>query len=281
MQYLVARRSTSSKAFRVMGCGLTLLTLMWIGGCGGKSKRPAPSAPTPSAPPPPATQPRPQTRPAVAPRGTLYERMGGESAVRAVVNDFVSRAAADPAVNFTRQGHANAWQPTPQNMERLKQRLVEFIATTAGGPMQYRGNDMVTAHRGMAITNVEFDALAGHLRAALEVNDVPRREREELLKAAATLRSAVVEVADAPPPQTTPGDGDTGATDTAPTPDAPPEATPDPAAPGETPPEQAPAPGTTTSETESPPQPGSPSPEGAAPEPEERQDAPSPAEPRH
>ena len=157
---------------------------------------------------------RPPIRPPASRRGTLYERMGGEAVVRAVVEDFVSRVATDPTVKFTRQGQPTAWEATPDNVERLKQRLVEFVTTIAGGPLQYRGADMVTAHRGMAITNPEFDALAGHLRAALEANGVSRRERDELLSAVGSMRGAVVEVADAPP-ATAPVPDDPAPTDAA------------------------------------------------------------------
>jgi len=138
----------------------------------------------------------------VARTGTLYERLGGAEGVRKVVDDFVARAATDPAVNFARKGHANAWQASPERVERLKQRLVEYVATLAGGPSeyQYRGEDMVTAHRGMGISNEEFDALAKDLRAALESNNVPEREREELLDAVASTRHAIVQAPDASTP---------------------------------------------------------------------------------
>lgn len=139
----------------------------------------------------------------------LYDRLGGENVVRAVVEDFVARAAADPAVNFTRAGTANAWEATPANLDRLKQRLVEFVVTVAGGPIQYQGKDMVTAHKGMAIRGGEFDALAAHVGAALETNNVPRREREELMEIFAGARGAIVEVADAPSVETPPPDAPT------------------------------------------------------------------------
>jgi hemoglobin len=178
-------------------------------GCAGKNGRTEQAAPgskalaTRSAP-----TTRQQTRPSAARTGTLFERLGGEAGIRMVVDTFVTRAAADPAVNFTRRGHDNEWQATPQNVQRLKQRLAEFIATTAGAPnrYEYKGRDLVTAHKGMAISNAEFDALAGHLRAALEANDVPRREREELLDAVASTRSAVVEVPDQSPTAALPQD---------------------------------------------------------------------------
>jgi hemoglobin len=178
------------------------LATPWAG-CAGKSDQPRDPRSSRSTPGEQRDAPhRPQTRPAAARTGSLFDRLGGEKAVRKVVDDFVSRAAADPAVNFTRQGHATTWEATPQNVEQLKQRLVEFISTTAGGPttFQYRGKDMVTAHRGMGISNAEFDALAGHLKAALEANDVPRRESEELLNAVGSTRGAIVEAAEQPAP---------------------------------------------------------------------------------
>lgn len=179
------------------------LLVPWFvcGGCAGKNNSTQPHSSRSTQPPADAPH-RPQTRPAVARSGTLFDRLGGEVVVRKVVDDFVTRASADPAVNFTRQGHATVWEASPQNVERLKQRLVEFISTTAGGPaqVQYRGRDMVSAHRGMGISNAEFDALAGHLKAALEANDLPRRESEELLNAVASTRGAIVEAAEQPAP---------------------------------------------------------------------------------
>src|SRR5690242_2085649 len=60
--------------------------------------------------------------------GSLYDRLGGEPAIIAVVDDFVTRAAADPRVNLTREGHANHWDPTPENVDKLKDHVAQFIA---------------------------------------------------------------------------------------------------------------------------------------------------------
>src|SRR5689334_3265184 len=62
---------------------------------------------------------------------TLYARLGGEPAITAVIHDFVGRAAADPKVNFTRKGHQNQWDPTPENVAMLEKRLVQFVAHAA------------------------------------------------------------------------------------------------------------------------------------------------------
>src|SRR5262245_22064634 len=42
---------------------------------------------------------------------SLYERLGGEDAIKAVVDDVVARAAEDPKVNFTRKGTPKEFKP--------------------------------------------------------------------------------------------------------------------------------------------------------------------------
>lgn len=123
----------------------------------------------------------------------LYVRLGGEPALTAVVDDFVTRAAANPAVNFTRKGTPAPWDPTPANVARLKQGLVDFIGQATGGPQKYTGPDMKTLHKGMMITTAEFDALAGDLVATLNKFKVPAAEQAELMKAVGSTRSDIVE----------------------------------------------------------------------------------------
>lgn len=135
---------------------------------------------------------RPATLPVVADTRPLFERLGGAATVTRVVDDFVALASADPKVNFTRAGQPTAWEPTPTKVALLKKRLVEFIATATGGDLSYNGTDMVTAHRGMNISDAEFDALAADLKSALEKHAVPAREQAELMAVVNRTRSAIV-----------------------------------------------------------------------------------------
>jgi hemoglobin len=141
---------------------------------------------------PAGASPRRAAKPA-APESTLYDRLGGEKTIAAIVDEFVARAAADRAVNFARAGTARAWDATPQNVARLKARLVEFLGTATGGPQKYHGQDMVTAHKGMEITAAQFDAAAADFRAALEKLRIPAPEQEDLLDLVAATRDAIVE----------------------------------------------------------------------------------------
>ena len=62
-----------------------------------------------------------------------------------------------------------------------------------GGPQKYDGGTMKEIHEGMAITQAQFDAAAGHLKAALEKNKVARKESDEIMAIAGTVAKDIVE----------------------------------------------------------------------------------------
>jgi hemoglobin len=127
------------------------------------------------------------------PSRSLYLRLGGESAITAVVDDFVGRAAADPKVNFTRKGTPHEWTPSAGNVALLKKHLVQFISMATGGPSIYEGRAMKPVHSGMGITESEFGALAADLTASLDKFKVPGKEKEELISIVASTKKDIVE----------------------------------------------------------------------------------------
>lgn len=121
---------------------------------------------------------------------SLYDRVGGEEAIRAVVNDFVAAAAPDPKVDFTRGG---TWQASDAAVTTLKDHLVAMLGSAFGGPQKYTGRSMKEAHKGMGITTAQFEALAGHLKATLEKHKVPEAEIGEIMAIAASTASDIIE----------------------------------------------------------------------------------------
>lgn len=140
---------------------------------------------------------------AEAAKKSLYDRLGGAEGIRAIVDDFVVRAVADPRVNwerkgvrtggFLRIGRRNAeWQANDQNSTRLKKHLAQFLSLATGGPSQYDGRDIKDVHKGMRITNAEFDAAVGDLKATLDKLQVSTAEQKELLAIVESTRLQVV-----------------------------------------------------------------------------------------
>ena len=118
---------------------------------------------------------------------SLYERLGGYDAIRAVVNDLLPRLQADATL-------ARFWQNrSVDGIEREKQLLVDFLCAQAGGPMYYTGRDMVLSHRGMKISERDWTAFIGHLNATLDVFNLPPAERTDVVNFIQSTRTEIVE----------------------------------------------------------------------------------------
>jgi hemoglobin len=118
---------------------------------------------------------------------TLWQRLGGADKVKAVVHEFVTIAATDPKVDFTRGGKYKV------NVNQVEKGLVDFISQATGGPSTYTGKNMKDLHKGMHITNQEFDASAADLVKALKRNNVDPAAAQDLLNIVDTTRNQIVE----------------------------------------------------------------------------------------
>jgi hemoglobin len=125
---------------------------------------------------------------AVAKDKSLYDRLGGKTAITAVVDEFVSRVAADDRINHYFKGTAS----DPARLASFKGKLVDQICQATGGPCQYTGKDMKAAHAGMGISDADFNALVEDLSAALDKFKVGAKEKGELLGALGSMKADVV-----------------------------------------------------------------------------------------
>jgi hemoglobin len=116
---------------------------------------------------------------------TIFEAIGGDAALAAVVDDFYDRVLADPALAPFFAG---------TNMARLKGRQAEFFAAALGGPVPYSGVSIRDAHRGRGITQHHFDLVAGHLVTALTAAGVPDATVAEIAGAITPLAREIVSV---------------------------------------------------------------------------------------
>jgi hemoglobin len=102
---------------------------------------------------------------------TLYERLGGLDAIRAVADSFVARAGGDGRIN-AKFGRTD--------IPHLKKNFVDQLCEATGGPCTYTGRSMPEAHDGMRVTAGEFDAFIQDLEGVLDGFNVPKTEHQEL-----------------------------------------------------------------------------------------------------
>lgn len=114
---------------------------------------------------------------------SIYDAIGGEPALVAVVDDFYERVLGDPELAEFFAG---------ANMTKLKGRQVEFFSVALGGPHTYSGATMRQVHQGRGIAQKHFDLVAGHLVAALGAVGVPDEIIDQIIGLIAPLARDIV-----------------------------------------------------------------------------------------
>ena len=118
---------------------------------------------------------------------TLYDRLGGYDAISAVVDVFLQRVWDDPVVGRFFVGMGT------DTRNQLRQKNKNFLCFNTGGPCQKINRPLDLTHKGLGITNQEFDIVVNHLAATLKDFKVPDREYEEVMAKVGNLRSYIVE----------------------------------------------------------------------------------------
>ena len=117
---------------------------------------------------------------------TLYQRLGGREKIKLIVDDFVATMAADPRVDSRFKGLDAA------RIGKLQTNLADQICDATGGPCAYLGQDMKTVHKGMGITEAEWNATVEDLVKSLNKFKVGAKEQEELLAALGGMKKDIV-----------------------------------------------------------------------------------------
>ena len=135
----------------------------------------------------PKNSPTTTTVNVVQDKKSLYARLGGYDAIALVVDDFITRLATDKRFEKFFTGFSD------DSKKRLRQHILDQFCAAAGGPCVYTGRDMRTSHKGLGISEADWDAAAKHLVAALDKYKVPDAEKNELLAFVVSQKKDIVE----------------------------------------------------------------------------------------
>lgn len=93
---------------------------------------------------------------------SLYMDLGGAPAVEMALDRFYSRVMEDPRVSRYFDGIP---------IDRLKEKQRAFLAMVFGGPNEYEGRDLRSAHSRPRLRGLDedgFEVFMGHFQATLE-----------------------------------------------------------------------------------------------------------------
>jgi hemoglobin len=114
---------------------------------------------------------------------SLYERLGEEQGIRAAVDQFYDRVTGDPELKPYFEGI---------DMGRLRGHQAKLLIQVTGGPVQYDGRDLATAHAGLEITGPDFDRVVAHLVDTLENLGVAQEDIGQVGAALTAHRDEIV-----------------------------------------------------------------------------------------
>ncbi|MBS1708816.1 MAG: group 1 truncated hemoglobin [Armatimonadetes bacterium] len=115
---------------------------------------------------------------------SLYEKLGGEAAVDAAVDNFYRRVLKDDRICHYFDGI---------DMERQAAKQKSFLTMAFGGPNNYTARDMKEAHAHLdGLNDTHFDAVVENLGATLKDMGVADELIAEVAAVAETTRDAVL-----------------------------------------------------------------------------------------
>lgn len=118
---------------------------------------------------------------------SLYKRLGGYDALAAVADDWLGRLMKDERLSQFFKGVSE------DSQKRIRQLALDQLCAATGGPCVYIGRDMKTVHKGLGITEADWDMAVKHLVASLDKFKVGKAEKDDLLKALGGLKADIVD----------------------------------------------------------------------------------------
>ncbi|MDP2742159.1 MAG: group 1 truncated hemoglobin [Hydrogenophaga sp.] len=117
---------------------------------------------------------------------TLYDRLGRREGITRITRELMKNHLANPLVK-------TRYENSP-DLERVETRVIEFFCAGAGGPETYSGQDMLTTHKGMNVSEQEFITVIDDAMDALEKCGVEPATRNEVLAILWSLKGEVIRV---------------------------------------------------------------------------------------
>ncbi|HEX4271722.1 MAG TPA: group 1 truncated hemoglobin [Rhizomicrobium sp.] len=121
--------------------------------------------------------------PAFSADDTLYQDLGGKPGMDKLVDASVDLYLADPRIKDIF---------SESNIDRIRAELKDQFCMIADGPCRYTGHSMEATHKGLHLTNANFNALVEDLQSAMDACNIPFATQNRFLARLAPMQHQVV-----------------------------------------------------------------------------------------
>ena len=120
---------------------------------------------------------------------SLYERLGAADGLEKIVRDTIALHHDNPDI-------AHYFADVDDDV--LAGHVIAFFAAGTGGPVNYQGRDMTTAHASIAMSDADYDSAVADVMKSVKANGVDAASAAEVAAILESLRPAVAVVLRAP-----------------------------------------------------------------------------------
>jgi hemoglobin len=119
---------------------------------------------------------------------TLFERLGGTSGITAIVDDVIEAHMCNPAINV----RFIPYKEMPERLSKIRQHTIDFFSAGSGGPVEYKGRDMPTTHKGMNISAAEYMHVTDDIMGVLEKHYIDDETKKDVLAILWSLKETIM-----------------------------------------------------------------------------------------
>ena len=116
-------------------------------------------------------------------KASLYERLGAMDGIESIVSDTIALHLENKEISHYFDG---------VDLDNLAHHVAAFFAAGTGGPANYEGRDMTSAHADMNMSDADFDSAVADVLAAVRSNGVDDDSAAEVAAILESLRPAVM-----------------------------------------------------------------------------------------
>jgi truncated hemoglobin YjbI len=116
-------------------------------------------------------------------QATLYERLGSREGINKAVLRTIELHQINPLISH---------YFTDVDLDALANHVTDFFAMGTGGPANYTGRDMTSAHADMHMSNADFDSAVADVLHAVRDQGAGEGEVAEVAAILESLRAAVI-----------------------------------------------------------------------------------------
>jgi hemoglobin len=120
----------------------------------------------------------------------LFECLGGVDGISAIVDDVVESHMSNPDIKVRFLPLKN----DPKHFAEVRQHLLNFFVMGSGGPQNYSGKDMHTAHVGMNISQGEYISSMDDIMGALDKHNIDEQSQKDVLAILYSLKGQMAGV---------------------------------------------------------------------------------------